>query len=55
MFTRTADIYLSSEQLDARAAADRETARSLAPGKVRDRILKNVRQDQVMAEMKHLA
>lgn len=54
MFIRTADIYLSSKQLDERAAAGQDTAKSLRPGKMRDRILRDARQDQAMAEMKRI-
>jgi hypothetical protein len=46
------DIYLTPRQLEERAAERQEAARLLAPGKMRDKVLREAARDRAMAEIK---
>jgi hypothetical protein len=54
MTRRTPDIFLSPQQLDARAATADAKARALAAGAERDRLLDEADRDRSMARLKRL-
>lgn len=52
--TRTADIYLTPRELDARADALTRDADKMPPSHAKDQAMKAVLQDRRMADMKRM-
>lgn len=52
---RTADIYLTPRELDARADEMASSACKMPPGAAKDRVIQDVLQDRRMADLKRMA